>query len=311
MSAPVRIVSLLSSATEILFALGLDKQVVAVSHECNFPAAAIGKPRATFTRLDTLRTSSAIDDEVKQLAAAGAPLYGVDRELLKHLRPQLIITQAQCDVCAVSYEEVASIVADEPILSEARVMTLNPKRLTDVFTDIQRIGAATDRSAAAAIVLDALRKRVDNAGAARAVGIEAAPLRVACIEWIEPLMVAANWVPELVALAGGVHGLTETGDHTAYTSWSELANYDPDILIVAPCGFDLQRTVSEAKCLQRIGEWRELRAVRSGRVFAIDGDAYLNRSGPRLVDSVELLAGLLRGDLATTRVRFPGAWCAL
>jgi iron complex transport system substrate-binding protein len=306
-----RIVSLLSSATEILFALGLDKNVAAVSHECNFPADALQKPKATFTRLDTNRASADIDDEVKTLAAAGQPLYGVDREMLKQLRPDLIITQTQCDVCAVSYEEVASIVADEPLLSETRVVTLNPQRLADVFSDIQRIGAETDRWAEAAALLDSLQQRVEKVKSAKARGIAAHPPRVACIEWIEPLMIAANWVPELVVLAGGLHGMTQAGHHTGYTSWAELAAYDPDVVIVAPCGFDLQRTTEETKRLDRVPEWNALRAVRTERVFAIDGDAYLNRSGPRLVDSVEMLAGLLQDDLETTRSRFPGAWCPL
>jgi iron complex transport system substrate-binding protein len=131
---------------------------------------------------------------------------------------------------------------------------------------------------------------------------------VACIEWIEPLMVAANWVPELVALAGGVHDLTQTGRHTVYTRWDELSDYDPDLLIVAPCGFNLARTIAESKRLERVASWKNLRAVRSGRAFAVDGDAYLNRSGPRLVDSIELLAGLLHNDFQSLRARFPGAW---
>lgn len=310
MPKPVRIVSLISSATETLYALGLADVVVAVSHECDYPPEVSQQPRATFTYLSASASSALIDREVKQLTTAGRALYGVDRDLLTRLAPDLIITQSQCDVCAVSHEEVTSIVASQSELSHTRVLALNPASVCDVFADVLRIGRATACLAESQALVQSLQQRVAAVQSTVATVTSARP-KVACIEWIDPLMIAANWVPELVETAGGVHGMTEVGTYTAYTTWSDLCSYDPDIVIVAPCGFGLERARAESQKLTDQPVWRELQAVKSGRVFAVDGNSYFNRSGPRLVDTIELLAGLLHSGRVSLDRRFANAWCRI
>jgi iron complex transport system substrate-binding protein len=300
----MRIASLLSSATEMLFGLGLGSQVLAVSHECDFPAEVERLPRATRSRVDSSQSSGAIDVQVKSLLAAGEPLYEVDRELLARLSPELIVTQAQCDVCAVRYQDVLDAVAAEPRLAGTRVIALNPMSIGDVLADIERLGAATERREAAVEYVASLKTRL-RAVEARVgrVPIEQRP-RVACIEWIEPLMLAGNWMPELIELAGGRSLLTEPGRHSPYVRWEDLRAADPDAILVAPCGFDLARTRIEALALEKLPGWQNLSAVREGRVHLLDGNAYFNRSGPRLVESVEMVAEIL-GPAGMTKFQAP------
>lgn len=290
----MRIVSLLSSATEMLFALGLGEQVFAVSHECDCPPEALRLPKATRSLIDSSRASGAIDEQVKSLTASGGALYRIDAELIRELRPDLIVTQAQCDVCAVRLADVLDLVASAPELRSTRVLSLNPSGLADVFTDIQRIADATGRSARGREYCQSLESRIAALERlVRGLSPEERP-RVVVLEWLEPLMTAGNWTPELVSLAGGTECLAEPGRHSGYVEWSEVARCDPDVLIVSPCGFDLPRTLEEFQRLPALAGWDGLAAVRTGRVFAVDGNAYLNRSGPRLVDTVEILAHLLQ-----------------
>ncbi|HEX4132865.1 MAG TPA: cobalamin-binding protein [Pirellulales bacterium] len=293
MSAPRRIASLLASGTEILYGLGLGECVVAVSHECDWPPDCAGKPRVTFTNVCTTAASSAIDVQVREMLAGGAPLYEIDVEQLVALEPNLIVTQAQCDVCAVKYEDVVSLVQPAAPLAGVPVVALNPFTLGDVLADIERVGSATGCETEAAGYVNQLRRRLD---AVRAVTCDMhrdqRPL-VACIEWIEPLMIAANWMPEMIELVGARQCWSEAGRHSTYTPWEQLIASDPEVIVVMPCGFDLERTLSEARRLEEFPGWSNLQAVRSGRVYACDGNAYFNRSGPRLVDSVELLVRLV------------------
>ncbi len=293
---PERIVSLLSAATEMLFALGLGERVVAVSHECDWPPEMAGLPRATLSHVSSAASSSEIDRQVRELTAAGSQLYGLDVDLLGRLAPDLIVTQKQCDVCAVRYADVVDAVAGDPRLSGARIVALNPHGLADVLADIRRVGEAAAANEAADRCLSALQGRIDRVASVAADLSEVDRPRVACIEWIEPLMLAANWVPELIELAGGRNGLSIGGRHSTYHAWSEVVDYDPQVIVVSPCGFDLERTLVESKSLSAWPKWSQLSAVKSGRVFAVDGNAYLNRSGPRLVDSLEILAHLLHPE---------------
>jgi iron complex transport system substrate-binding protein len=291
MAAP-RIASLLSSATEMLYALGLGDAVVAVSHECDYPRDVAGRPRATFSRVDSSASSAAIDEQVKQLAALGEPLYDIDRALLRALRPDVIVTQAQCDVCAVRYQDVIDFVASEPLLAATRVVALNPTSLEDVLRDIERLGEAANVAAQSARVVSGSRQRIDAVERmTRQLGNADRP-RVAIIEWIEPLMLAGNWTPQLVALAGGADSLTIAGRHSVYNSWLDVVAFDPEVLVVAPCGFDLPRTLIEARDISNWSGFADLSATRARRVWAVDGNAYFNRSGPRLVESLEILAHL-------------------
>ncbi len=292
-----RIASLLASATEIAYGIGLGEAVVAVSHECDFPADALSKPKVTFSHVGAENSSQAIDDQVKDLLARGAPLYEVDAERLVALAPDIIITQAQCDVCAVDYDDVMALVDQQSALRDTQVVALNPQSLDDIFRDVVQVGQATGQVAAAERyrqLLETRTKRIQRA--TETLPAEQRP-RVACIEWIDPLMLSANWMPRLVEIAGGRHDLTQDGRHSSYTSWDAVAEYDPEVVVVMPCGFDLARTVSEAESLSKVDCFRQLTAVKNGRVFAVDGNAYFNRSGPRIVDSLEILAHLLHPDL--------------
>jgi iron complex transport system substrate-binding protein len=290
----MRIVSLLSSATEMLFALGLGARVLAVSHECDWPPEVKSLPRVTRSRIDSRQSSQAIDEQVKQFVASGEPLYEIDEPLLRQLRPDLIVTQAQCDVCAIRLADVLQLRDRAPELVGTRVLPLNPTSLDDVLSDIERIGTATQAEAAAQDLVAIYRKRIADIVARTASLPNADRPRVLCIEWIEPLMPAGNWTPQLIEFAGGISGLATAGEHSRYASWDEVATFDPQVILVAPCGFDLPRTLQEAAALPQVKGWRELTAVQAGNVFAIDGNALLNRSGPRLVESLEVLARLIQ-----------------
>lgn len=290
----IRIASLLSSATEMLCGLGLERNLVAISHECDFPASILHLPRATQTRIDPSISSQAIDDQVRASLAAGEPLYDVDEDLLTRLQPDLIVTQAQCDVCAVRLSDVEAVVARMPAGKQPRIVSLNPASLDDVLREIELLGDAAGVPQAASEYLLQLRARIESVrSSAKAILGEEQPRRVALIEWIEPLMLSGNWLPELVALAGGEHALTTAGAHSPYVTWDAVLKYDPEVVIVAPCGFGLERTLEEVSLLTNLPGWQELAASRAGRVYALDGNAYLNRSGPRLVDSLEILAHLI------------------
>jgi iron complex transport system substrate-binding protein len=295
----MRIVSLISAATEMLFAIGLEGDVVGVSHECDWPPQCRDLPRVTRSRIDSSAGSAAIDAEVKSLMAAGETLYEVNASLLTELRPDLIVTQSQCDVCAVRYDDVVSIVQHSPRLAKTDVLSLNPSCLDDVFLDMKRIGVAAGISDAAHQVVAKLEERINRVRSQMSNIPFANRPRVAVIEWLEPLMLAGNWVPELVEIAGGRTELTPPGKHSQYHNWDEILRHDPQVIIICPCGFDLPRARAEAKSLSNRGGWNNIEAMRQGRVFVVDGNACFNRPGPRLVESVEVLAGLLYPSLHT------------
>jgi iron complex transport system substrate-binding protein len=276
-NSPRRIVSLLSSATEILFALGVGEQVVGIGHECDWPPEATSRPRVTRSWIDSRLPSDEIDRAVHARLAAGEPLYEVDAERLLELSPDVIVTQAQCDVCAVRYEDVVSLVQRTPALAKTQIVALQPSTLAEIFDDIQRVGTAV--------------------GAERA---------AAAFEWVDPLMLAANWTPALIELAGGESGLTVANQHSTYAGWQATVEYDPEVILIAPCGFDLPRAEQEARRLLDLPGWRSLAAVREGRVYLIDGNAYLNRSGPRIVDSLEIVAHLLHPSVCPNV--WPNGW---
>jgi iron complex transport system substrate-binding protein len=308
MNTHKRIVSLISSATEILFLLGLGKQVVGISHECDYPPQIVGLPRLTHSLVNAAAASRAIDDQVREFAIGQQALYAIDVDELGRLRPDLIITQAQCDVCAVRYDDVVSAVQNTPALAGSEIMALNPTRLADVFADIRRIAEATDCQSQADDVIVGLEARVERVRRSTSTLTAAARPRVALLEWIDPPMLAGNWTPALVSWAGGVDGLPSDGRHSSYASWQEIAAFDPEVIVIMPCGFDVQRAIAEAQVLAQRPEWHNLQAVRTGRVFAADGNAYFNRSGPRLVDSLEILSHLFHPTLIAAPASAPDAW---
>ncbi len=306
--AAKRIVSLLASATEMVAGLGLGHHLVGISHECDFPPEILDKPRLTFTHVNAEASSGQIDSQVHSLLASGQALYSIDTATLALLAPDLIITQAQCDVCAVRYADVVAAVAQEPALQAAQVLALNPRNLEEVFADIASVARATGCHDGGASYLQSLHNRVEMvrniAGGAPA----SARPRVAFVEWLEPLMLAGNWTPEMIRLAGGENLLTTAGEHSPYGNWQALIEAQPQVAVIGPCGFDLARAISEWNQHQKHPAWQSVPAVRQGRVYAVDGNAYFNRSGPRLVDSLELLAWLIHPELFPEPLGSQGKW---
>jgi len=290
---PPRIASLLASATEIVYGLGLGEFLVSVSHECDYPPEATAKPRLTGSRIDAAASSGQIDREVRERTAAGEALYEIDVATLASLAPDLIITQAQCDVCAVRYADVLDAVASEPALRNTQVIALNPQTFDDVLSDIGRVAAAAGCPERGEAYIAELSARVEKVAAmGRSIPLEQRP-RVACIEWTDPLMLAGNWMPQMVEMAGGVNLLTKAGEHSPACRWEDLRAADPEVVVVCPCGLALERSRQELATLEALTGWSELSAVKQGRVYPADGNAYFNRSGPRMVDSLELLAGFI------------------
>jgi iron complex transport system substrate-binding protein len=285
-----RIASLLPSTTEIACALGFRGRLVARSHECDFPAEVAALPALTAPKLDAGAPGRVIDDRVRQLVSDGLSVYRVDAERLRELAPSVILTQDQCEVCAASLSDVEQALAgwlgDRP-----RVVSLSPATLGDVWGDLVRVAEALGDPARGRALARELAERVTDVGE-RAARQSQRP-RVACIEWIDPLMAAGNWMPELVTLAGGTPIFGETGQHSPWLDWETLRRADPDVIVVLPCGFDRARTRAELPALTSRPGWETLRAVKGGRVYVTDGNQFFNRPGPRLVESLEILAEIL------------------
>jgi iron complex transport system substrate-binding protein len=285
-----RIVSLIASSTEIVCALGFESQLVGRSHECDYPPSVKRLPVCTRPKFSTDGTSGEIDQRVKATLQKALSVYWVDTNLLRQLRPSQIITQAQCEVCAVSLRDVELAVCDLTD-SEPVIVSLQPNGLADVWGDIQRVAEASGIPERGRQLVQKLKKQMEHI-AEKAREIHHQP-RVACIEWIDPLMAAGNWMPELVEMAGGINVFGEAGKHSPWIVWEDLLNTDPDVIIILPCGFDIQRTRQELSILTQKPGWSGLKAVRERHIFVMDGNQYFNRPGPRLADSLEILAEVL------------------
>jgi iron complex transport system substrate-binding protein len=298
---PFRVASLLPSATEIVCALGAGAELVGVSHECDFPLEAVGRPVLTHARLRPLPSSRDIDAEVRSVLEEALAVYEVAIEPLRRARPDVIVTQDLCDVCAVSLDDVRAAVARLGLEGVA-IVNLHPNRLGDIWGDIGHVADAIGRTDEGARVVAQLRGRV-AAIAERAARAKARPT-VLSVEWIDPVMIAGMWMPELITLAGGQPLVTAAGEHAPTLPLDALRALDPDVVLVKPCGFALDRTLAEANVLARTLPWAEWRAVREGRVYVADGNAYFNRPGPRVVESLEILAACVHpelfGDFAAT-----------
>jgi iron complex transport system substrate-binding protein len=293
----MRIVSLLPSATEIVCALGAADALVGVSHECDHPPQVRALPKLTRPKIRIDARSAVIDRDVRALVARGLSVYEIDVDRLRALAPDVIVTQQQCDVCAVSFAEVEAAV--RTALEHAPVIvSLTPRVLGDVWEDVRRVAAVLDRAARAEELIAAARARL-AALAARTAKLPR-PV-VACLEWLEPPMTAGNWIPELVATAGGAYPFAVAGAPSAATSWQALRAAAPEVLVLVPCGFTIPQTERELVALTEREEWRALPAVRDGRVSMVDGSAYFNRPGPRLVESAEILAGLVHPEICDTQ----------
>ncbi len=285
-----RIVSLIASATEIVYALGFGNELVGRSHECDYPPQVKDLPQCTSPKFNTDGTSYEIDQRVKAILQEAVSVYRVDAKLLDDLAPSHIITQAQCEVCAVSLKDVEAAACDM-IKSQPKIVSLEPNCLEDIWSDIDRVATALGAKQKGIALVNAYKARISDIqdSAAKVSSRQT----VACIEWIEPLMAAGNWMPELIEMAGGVNLYGEAGKHSPWMTWEQVENDDPDFIVVTPCGFDIKRTLEEMHLLSDKPSYKSLKAVKSDRVYVADGNQYFNRPGPRAVESLEILAEIL------------------
>jgi iron complex transport system substrate-binding protein len=296
---PLRICSLLPSATEIVFALGLNDHLVGVTHECDFPREASRLPVVTRSSLrHGTRDSLEIHHHISAALHTGSSIYTLDQELLERLDPDLILTQELCDVCAVSYELVKQ--AAQRLEGKHRVLSLEPTTLSGILATIEHVGDVAGVLERATTVVSDLRLRI-AAVSGRAAKATRCP-RVFVMEWLDPPFTAGHWVPEMVRLAGGRDPLGREGRPSAQIPWSRIVEYDPEIVVLIPCGFTLEQTVEGVEKIHLPDEWRRLTSTREARVYAANGSAYFNRPGPRIVDGLEILAEILHPAL------FPPRW---
>lgn len=286
----MRIVSLLPSSTEIVCQLGFENQLVGRSHECDFPPSVTDLPILTAPKFDPTGTSGEVDERVRQILQEAVSVYRLDEQTLHELAPDIIITQTQCEVCAVSFDEVERVVCDW-LGSTAQIIALEPNRLSDVLNDMARVADVLGAPERGADLITTIRQRLEAIANQTAL-IEEWP-SVATIEWIDPLMTAGHWLPELVEIAGGVNLFGEAGHPSPYMMWEELVAANPEVIVVLPCGYDIEKSWQEMAVLTQQPEWWDLRAVQFGQVYITDGNHYFNRPGPRLVESAEILAEIL------------------
>jgi iron complex transport system substrate-binding protein len=302
-----RIVSLLPSATEIVCALGLEDALVGVTHECDYPPAVVGKPVVTASRISHERMSSSeIDHAVRTQLDGHGSIYNLDVRLLAELKPDLMITQELCEVCAVSYQTVLQ--AARTFESDARVLSLEPNTIGDIFANISTVGELTGRASEAEVLVNELTVQLD-ALAVLLTGVESRP-RTLVLEWLEPPYAPGHWVPEQVAFAGGDARFGSAGGKSKRTTAEELQAYAPEVVVLAPCGYykeDILRALGGARLPRG---WHELPAVREGRVWAVDATSYFSRPGPRVVEGAEILLRVIHPEIfgepdETQAVRVP------
>ncbi len=290
----LKIVSLLPSATEIVAALGLTEAIVGRSHECDYPPEISSLPVCTQARLNSQEPSNQIHDKVNEVLQSALSIYEIKTDILQQLAPTHILTQDQCEVCAVSLKDVEQAVGTLTN-SSPQIISLQPNTISDLWSDIERVADELDVESRRIVEDLEARVKICQQKTEQLSAMERPS--VACIEWTDPLMIAANWVPELVSFAGGQPLFAASGQNAPKLDWGTLVATNPDVIIFMPCGFDLERTRTEAMMLGDRQEWQNLKAVHSGRVYITDGNSYFNRPGPRLVDSVEILAEILHPEI--------------
>ena len=285
----MRIISLISSATEIISALGQKKNLVGISHECDYPKDIQGLPVCTTPRFDISGSSLQIDRDVKSLIQNALSVYRINENILKELKPDIIITQSQCDVCAVSEKDVEN--ALEHILGiNPLIISLQPKDLGDIGEDIKFVANSIGVPNEGAELSEKFERQLEKLKYFKR--IKNKPT-IACLEWIEPLMYAGNWVPQMVEIAGGVNLFGQSGKHSSWSEYDTLIKSNPDKIILMPCGYDLNKTRSEIKPLLELSDWGMLKAVKTNNIFITDGNQYFNRPGPRLIDSIKILIEII------------------
>lgn len=289
----MRICSLLPSATEIAFALGLGDSVVAVTHECDYPPEAKTKQIVVNSVVDPHRSSSEIDKTITELLRSRRGIYTIDLPHFREANPDLILTQELCDVCAVDYNEV--LAASRSLARRPEIISLAPTLLSDVLRDIELVGEATGKRREAELLVERLKKRIERVQE-EASRSDYRP-RAACLEWLDPIYNAGHWIPEMVELAGGRDELGKKGKPSEKMDWNRVVQSAPEVIVLMPCGFDIERAMQEVHLLYNLPGWSDLPAVQRGNVFAVNGSAYFNRSGPRLVDGLEILAQMIHPEI--------------
>jgi iron complex transport system substrate-binding protein len=290
----MRICSFLPSATEIVYALGLGDSLSGITYECDYPPEARGKTVVVETRLTHAESAAQIDRQVSEFIGRGESLYRVNVEALQRIQPDLIITQDLCRVCAASPGDLAHALT--ALERAPQVLSLNPQKLPEVWNDILTVGKATGRGPQARALVAELERRV--AAVERAVSSAPRRARVLCLEWMDPPFVGGHWVPEMVERAGGIDVMGRIGEPGFRVAWEKALETEPDVVVVMPCGYGLDKTVKEFKATRFPPHWVDLPAVRNGRVFAVDATSYFSRPGPRLADGVEILAYVCHPDRA-------------
>lgn len=296
----MRIVSLLPSATEIVCALGMEEHLVAVTHECDFPPSVQIKRVITASVLDHAdRSSCQIHEGISGLLHQGRSIYRLNEKLLAELKPDLILTQELCDVCAVSYHLVRD--AARILEGDVEIISLEPNSVSDILVNIRLVGEKTGCAERANELITSFKQRM-NKIVDRTKHLAERP-RVYCMEWLEPPFAAGHWIPEMVKMAGGLEGLGQAGQASKQISWREVLDFAPEVIVLMPCGFNLKRTIEEAELVKSYPGWESLSAVRNGRVVAVDGSSYFNRPGPRIIEGLEILAQIIHPQLF--RFEFP------
>jgi len=288
---PVRICSLLPSATEIVCALGLEDSLVGISHECDYPPSVRAKPALIRPRVDATAHAAEIDRQVRELVGRGESLYAVDADLLLRLEPDLLLTQDLCHVCAATPDDLAAALSRSRSVGtrQPRVLSLNPHSIRDVWNAVRSVGEATGRQCQAESLVRNLEARVARVQQAVAAAASPRP-RIVCLEWLDPLYVGGHWVPEMVSLAGGQDVLGRPGEPSFRVSWEQVLAANPDVVVIMPCGYNAEKARHEFSELSLPDGWSDLPAARNNSVFFADANSYFSRPGPRLADGVEQLA---------------------
>lgn len=289
----MKIASLLPSSTEIAFALGLGNEIVGVSHECDFPEEAKTKPVLTKSKINAFKRSDEIDRDVMEIVKNGLSVYDIDEKKLQELQPDIILTQDQCEVCAVSLKDVQE--ATNKFICNAKIISLKPALLSDILNDITKIGKEAGREKEAENVVKNLTSRITYIK--NKTKFLAHKPKVCCIEWIEPLIVAGNWVPELIEIAGGMSMISERGQHSKKLALKEVLRNNPDKIVISPCGFKVNQTLKDIELLGKQPEWRECTAIKNSEVYVVDGNSYFNRPSQRIIDTLEILASVLHPEI--------------
>lgn len=288
----MRIVSLLPSATEIIYALGLGDQLVGVSHECDFPPEAKTKPVITAAEINSSQPSRQIDASVKEQVHKGVGIYHINQDVLKQAKPDVVFTQELCEVCAVSFSEVKQAV--RILNTDTKIVSLEPRTLGDILNNIKTVGDITSRQPEAAKLVVELQQRIDKVKAITK-DVDFRPTTL-CLDWMDPPYAAGHWIPEMAEIAGGVDSFGVKGQASVEINWERVVEVDPERIIVMPCGFDIQRAMKEIGLLKSVKGWNQISAVRNSRAYIADGNSYFSRPGPRVVTGLEILAEVIQSD---------------